>query len=185
MVVAADLSELVDARHRRVHRHAESETQCAPRFSHHSGRGLRQHSGRRDVARPARRCRRGRGASAAHRRRDPQGWSRPPARGREVPRVQHRGGNRGVEAALGELRPGMAGIDVDTAIYRPASFIERATDNLSSAILIAAVLAVVALVVLAAVLGSWRMIGGGCGLHRRIAGRRRSRFSTCATSTST
>ncbi len=60
---------------------------------------------------------------------------------------------QGVEAALAELRPGMAGIDVDTAIYRPASFIERATSNLSSAILIAAFVAIVAL---GALLGSWR-----------------------------
>jgi CzcA family heavy metal efflux pump len=60
---------------------------------------------------------------------------------------------RGVEAALAELRPGMTGIDVDTAIYRPASFIDRATGNLSSAIFIAALLAIVAL---GALLGSWR-----------------------------
>ena len=60
---------------------------------------------------------------------------------------------QGVEAALAELRSGMTGIDVDTTIYRPASFIERATGNLSSAISIAAVLALVALV---ALLGSWR-----------------------------
>src|SRR6266576_322665 len=58
-----------------------------------------------------------------------------------------------VEAALDELRPGMAGIDVDTAIYRPASFIEQATSNLSTASLIAAFLAIVAL---SALLGSWR-----------------------------
>jgi Cu/Ag efflux pump CusA len=58
-----------------------------------------------------------------------------------------------VEAALAELRPGMTGIEVDTSIYRPASFIERATSNLSSATLIAAVLAFVAL---GALLGSWR-----------------------------
>src|SRR6266480_1766163 len=58
-----------------------------------------------------------------------------------------------VEAALAELRPGMSGIDVDTAIYRPASFIEQATSNLSTASLIAAFLAIVAL---SALLGSWR-----------------------------
>ena len=60
---------------------------------------------------------------------------------------------KNVEAALDELRPGMTGIDVDTGIYRPASFIERATSNLSTASLIAAFLAIVAL---SAVLGSWR-----------------------------
>jgi Cu/Ag efflux pump CusA len=53
---------------------------------------------------------------------------------------------RRVEAALEELRPGMSGIDVDTTVYRPASFIERATKNLSSIALIAAGLAVIAVV---------------------------------------
>lgn len=60
---------------------------------------------------------------------------------------------RGVEAALAELRPGMTGIDVDTTIYRPASFIDRATNNLSTALLFAGVLAIVAL---GALLGTWR-----------------------------
>jgi CzcA family heavy metal efflux pump len=60
---------------------------------------------------------------------------------------------RDLEAALRELKPGMTGIDVDTAIYRPASYIERATDNLSGALLSAAVLLAIGLVL---VLGSWR-----------------------------
>ena len=60
---------------------------------------------------------------------------------------------RKVEAALAELRPGMTGINIDTTIYRPASFIERGTSNLSTAISIAAVLAIVAL---GALLSSWR-----------------------------
>ena len=45
---------------------------------------------------------------------------------------------REVEAALAELAPGMKGIEVDTSIYRPASFIERATKNLHIAALTAA-----------------------------------------------
>jgi len=60
---------------------------------------------------------------------------------------------RGVEAALRELSPGMKGIEVDTSIYRPASFIERATRNLALGSLAAYVLVVVALGLL---LGSWR-----------------------------
>src|ERR1700712_210186 len=60
---------------------------------------------------------------------------------------------KGVEAALAELRPGLSGIDIDAGIYRPAGFIERATSNLSYAVLAAAILAVVAL---GALLGSWR-----------------------------
>ena len=60
---------------------------------------------------------------------------------------------RGVEAALRELSPGMEGIEVDTTIYRPASFIERATKNLAAGVIIAYLLVVAALGVL---LGSWR-----------------------------
>lgn len=58
-----------------------------------------------------------------------------------------------VEAALDELRPGLKGVDIDSGIYRPASFIERATSNLSTAISASAILGSVALLVL---LGSWR-----------------------------
>jgi CzcA family heavy metal efflux pump len=43
---------------------------------------------------------------------------------------------RGVEAKLDELRPGLSGIQIDTSIFRPASFIEMAIDNLSRALLI-------------------------------------------------
>ena len=32
---------------------------------------------------------------------------------------------RGVEEALEELQPGLTGIDVDTTIFRPATFIEE------------------------------------------------------------
>ena len=60
---------------------------------------------------------------------------------------------RGVEAALAELSAGMTGIDVDTTIYRPASFIERATANLSDAALIGSALVILALCFL---LRSWR-----------------------------
>lgn len=61
---------------------------------------------------------------------------------------------RGVEAALDALRPGMTGIDIDTAIYRPASFLEQARSNISTGLIAAGVLAVVAF---CALLGSWRL----------------------------
>src|SRR4029077_5416195 len=60
---------------------------------------------------------------------------------------------RGVEAALAELRSGMTGIDVDTAIYRPAGVLQRALGRPSSTIAIAAIVTIVAI---AALLGSWR-----------------------------
>ncbi len=43
---------------------------------------------------------------------------------------------RGVEAKLEELGPGLSGIQVDTSIFRPASFIEMAIDNLIRSLLI-------------------------------------------------
>jgi Cu/Ag efflux pump CusA len=60
---------------------------------------------------------------------------------------------KAVEAALDELRPALSGINIDTGIYRPASFIERAIANLSNAVIVAAILAAIALAIL---LGNWR-----------------------------
>ncbi|MBT8200052.1 MAG: efflux RND transporter permease subunit [Acidimicrobiia bacterium] len=47
---------------------------------------------------------------------------------------------RGVEAALEELRPGLPGFEMDSEIFRPATFIEESISNLSKAILIGALL---------------------------------------------
>ena len=58
-----------------------------------------------------------------------------------------------VEAALRELAPGMKGIEVDTNIYRPATFIERATANLSIGMVSSYLLVVLGLW---ALLGHWR-----------------------------
>jgi CzcA family heavy metal efflux pump len=60
---------------------------------------------------------------------------------------------RGVEAALDALRPGLAGMELDPEIFRPATFIDMSHDNLTAALLIGAVLAVVVLCVL---LFDWR-----------------------------
>ena len=54
---------------------------------------------------------------------------------------------RGVEDALTALKPGLPGIEVDSSIFRPATFIETAIDNLSVALLLGCVLVV--LVILA------------------------------------
>ncbi|MGL4553297.1 MAG: efflux RND transporter permease subunit, partial [Gemmataceae bacterium] len=53
---------------------------------------------------------------------------------------------RGVEEALDKLAPGLAGVKVDPTIFRPATFIERALENLSRALLIGCGLVVVILV---------------------------------------
>jgi CzcA family heavy metal efflux pump len=52
---------------------------------------------------------------------------------------------RGVEKALAEMAPGLKGIDIDTTIFRPATFIETSIDNLTESLLIGAVLVVIIL----------------------------------------
>jgi CzcA family heavy metal efflux pump len=47
---------------------------------------------------------------------------------------------KGVESALADLAPGLGGMEPDTSIFRPATFIEKAMDNLALAIMIAAAL---------------------------------------------
>jgi CzcA family heavy metal efflux pump len=61
---------------------------------------------------------------------------------------------RGVEAALEELKRGLPGIDIDSKIFRPATYIESSIDNLSTALVLAVVLVVV---VLALFLWEWRV----------------------------
>ncbi len=60
---------------------------------------------------------------------------------------------RKVESALAELAPGLAGVDVDPTIFRPATFVERAVANLAHALLVGCGLVVVVLV---AFLFDWR-----------------------------
>ena len=60
---------------------------------------------------------------------------------------------RGVEQALDELRPGLAGIDMDPTIFRPASFIETALHNLTMALLLGCLFVVL---VLGLFLFEWR-----------------------------
>ena len=60
---------------------------------------------------------------------------------------------RGVEEALDALRPGLKGVEIDSTIFRPATFIETAIDNLTLALLIGCALVVLILV---AFLFEWR-----------------------------
>src|SRR5918999_6599429 len=60
---------------------------------------------------------------------------------------------RGVEDALDQLGPGLTGIEMDSTIFRPATFIETAIDNLRRALLIGCLLVVL---ILAAFLFEWR-----------------------------
>jgi Cu/Ag efflux pump CusA len=48
----------------------------------------------------------------------------------------------GVEDAMAALAPGLEGYDIDTEIFRPATYIQTSIDNLTSALLIGALLVV-------------------------------------------
>jgi CzcA family heavy metal efflux pump len=61
--------------------------------------------------------------------------------------------SRKVEKALDALRPGLPDVEIDSAIFRPATFIETAVRNLNKALIIAAVLVVLVLFVF---LYEWR-----------------------------
>jgi len=81
---------------------------------------------------------------------------------------------RKVEAALEALKPGLGGVELDSTIFRPATFIERSLGNLTEALLLGCGLVVLILV---AFLSDWRaavislsaiplsLIGAGLTLH--------------------
>jgi len=52
---------------------------------------------------------------------------------------------QGVEEALDALKPGLPGIQIDTTIFRPATFIETIVHNLTQALIVGAVLVVISL----------------------------------------
>lgn len=60
---------------------------------------------------------------------------------------------KSVEAAMEELRPAMDGVNFDTTIFRPATFIERALENLTHSLVIGCVLVIL---ILALFLFNWR-----------------------------
>jgi CzcA family heavy metal efflux pump len=59
----------------------------------------------------------------------------------------------GVQNAIDQMRPGLAGIEIDTHIFRAANFIETSIDNLTRALVIGALLVIL---VLGAFLFEWR-----------------------------
>ena len=60
---------------------------------------------------------------------------------------------RGVEEAMDEMKPGLPGIEVHDGLFRPATFIDMALDNLIEAMLLGILLVVL---ILAAFLFEWR-----------------------------
>ncbi len=61
---------------------------------------------------------------------------------------------RGIEEALTTLRPGLPGIEIDSTIFRPATFIQQSIDNLTMAFIIGSILVII---VLGAFLYEWRV----------------------------
>ena len=47
---------------------------------------------------------------------------------------------RGLEATIAAIQPGLAGVELDSTVYRPASFIDTAIENLTLALIIGGVL---------------------------------------------
>src|SRR5882762_5798480 len=60
---------------------------------------------------------------------------------------------RGIEAALNELRPGLPGVELNTTIFRPATFVETAIHNLTHSLLLGVALVLVILILF---LFEWR-----------------------------
>jgi CzcA family heavy metal efflux pump len=60
---------------------------------------------------------------------------------------------RGIEKTLDELRPGLQDLEIDSTIFRPATFIEMSLDNLNRALLIGCVLVIIVLLFF---LNDWR-----------------------------
>jgi CzcA family heavy metal efflux pump len=60
---------------------------------------------------------------------------------------------RGIEETIDDLRPGLPGMEIDTTIFRPATFIEQAMGNLMNALLLGVLLVIL---ILAAFLFEWR-----------------------------
>ena len=60
----------------------------------------------------------------------------------------------GVEEAMDKMTPGLPGVDFDTTIFRPATFVELSIENLTRSLLIGAILVVVVLLLF---LWDWRI----------------------------
>jgi CzcA family heavy metal efflux pump len=61
---------------------------------------------------------------------------------------------RGIEEALAAMKPGLPGVEIDSTIFRPATFIEMSMDNLKLAMIIGSALVIL---ILGAFLFEWRV----------------------------
>jgi CzcA family heavy metal efflux pump len=72
----------------------------------------------------------------------------------KFPEANTRDVTAAVETALDSLKPGLSGIEVDSTVFRPSTFTEKAVDNLGTALLIGFLLV---LLVLVAFVFEWRV----------------------------
>jgi CzcA family heavy metal efflux pump len=71
----------------------------------------------------------------------------------KLPRANTLEVTKGVEKAIEELEPGMPGVQFDTNLFRPATFVDMAIENLMTALLLGVLLVIF---ILAAFLFEWR-----------------------------
>jgi CzcA family heavy metal efflux pump len=71
----------------------------------------------------------------------------------KLPRANTLQVTHGVEKAIDEMKPGMPGVQFDTDLFRPATFVDMAIENLFTALLLGILLVIV---ILAAFLFEWR-----------------------------
>jgi CzcA family heavy metal efflux pump len=71
----------------------------------------------------------------------------------KLPRANTLEVTKGVEEAIAEMSPGMPGIEFDTDLFRPATFVDMAIENLMTALLLGVGLVIL---ILAAFLFEWR-----------------------------
>jgi CzcA family heavy metal efflux pump len=71
----------------------------------------------------------------------------------KLPRANTLEVTKGVEQAIEEMKPGMPGVEFDTDLFRPATFVNMAIDNLMEALLLGILLVIA---ILAAFLFEWR-----------------------------
>jgi CzcA family heavy metal efflux pump len=71
----------------------------------------------------------------------------------KLPRANTLQVTHGVEKAIDEMKPGMPGVEFDTDLFRPATFVDMAIENLFTALLLGVLLVIF---ILAAFLFEWR-----------------------------
>jgi CzcA family heavy metal efflux pump len=71
----------------------------------------------------------------------------------KLPRANTLEVTKGVEQAIEEMQPGMPGVQFDTDLFRPATFVDMAIENLVTALLLGILLVIL---ILAAFLFEWR-----------------------------